>query len=546
MGLSGGFYFDDEWNIIRNQALHLDSFELEGLWNAALSGTAGPLGRPLAMLSFAINHIFFGLDPFYFKLVNLFLHIFCGWAIYVLSFTLSGYLPRIDVERRHFFAFLVMMLWLLHPLNLTPVLYSVQRMTGLSALFCLLSIITYLKARQCDALQWIKRIALYVCSLLVFWPLALASKENAALLPAFLFLIELIFLKFRKQDRSEKSFALIYTYAGLLIIPAVLIVFYCLVFPEWILGGYARRDFGFYERLLTESRVLIFYVGQLFFPLNSSLGIFHDDFSISKSLLSPWTTLPALIFIGLSVSWAFMQVRKLPVVAFGILFFFLAHALESSVFSLELVHEHRNYLASFSILFVVAYYLVVDLNKASKICYLLAGLLVAFLSVTTLARAAVWGAPVVHAISELSDHPQSPRANYSMGKRFAVYASSIKTSPKKNEAIQKAAEAFRRSAELRDSYTDGLFGLLLLEGIEGYAMGQQDYLELLNRLASAPFSSNNYNYLNSVLSCVESNDCKIAKSKVAALIEASLKNPGFYGKHKSQILRRFQEYVSDP
>lgn len=543
MGLSGGFYFDDEWNILRNQALQLDSLDIEGLWAAAMSGTAGPLGRPLSMLSFALNHVFFGLDPFYFKLVNLGIHLLAGWAIYALVLALCEQLPKIPVHRRNLFAFLVMLLWLLHPINLTTVLYSVQRMAGLSAIFCLLGMLFYVRARQLTESARVARAALYALSFIVCWPLALVSKENAVLFPAYLFLLELIFLKFSFVGQSKINPRLVVLYVALLIIPLLLASLYFLIFPEWILNGYARRDFTLYERLLTESRVLVFYLSQIFFPVNSSLGLFHDDFLISRSITAPWTTLASVVGVVFSVIWALVYFRKFPVIAFGILFFFGAHSIESSVFALELVHEHRNYLASFSVILVVAYYLIICAESSRRLTSFLSVCLVVFWGVSTTVRAAVWGQPVIHAVTEVENHPNSPRANYGVGKLYAIHASTLNESPQKTEAVAFAARYFENSANLRKGYTDGLFGLLMMEGLENYEMSSEAYEELLNRLAGEPFSNNNYNYLNSLFSCLEKGECSIAHSKVVSVVEACKENPGFSGRHRRKILERYENYL---
>ncbi|AZT84554.1 hypothetical protein EHN06_13935 [Marinobacter sp. NP-4(2019)] len=543
LGLSGGFYFDDEWNILKNQALQLDSLKLDELWNAALSGTAGPLGRPLVMLSFALNHVFFGLDPFYFKLVNLIVHLLCGWTMYALVIALCEYLPQVPVDRKRLLAFLVLLLWLLHPLNLTTVLYAVQRMAGLSALFCLLGMYAYVKARQVSVSSWGRRLCWYVCCFVLFWPLALASKENAALFPAYLFLIELVFLKFRSANRQTVSRPLVISYGFLFLLPSVLLVIYFAFSPDWILNGYAKRDFTLTERLLTQFRVLLFYIGQLVFPLNTSLGLFHDDFVVSKSIFSPWTTAVSILAVVAATSWAFVRIRRYSVVAFGILFFLAAHSLESTILGLELVHEHRNYLASFSFFFAIAYYLVIGGERYANLRAIMAISLVVFFSATTLARATVWGEPAIHTYSEVVNHPQSPRANYGMGKQYAVYASSLESSDQKAEALDQAAFYFERSAELRESYTDGLFGLFIMEGVEGYEMSEEAYQALLDRLANEPFSNNNYNYLNSIMSCLEAGRCNIHDMRLAELINACLENPEFDGGHRAHILERYREYV---
>jgi hypothetical protein len=313
--------------------------------------------------------------------------------------------------------------------------------------------------------------------------------------------------------------------------------------PDWIINRYEKRDFTLYERLLTESRILFFYLGQIILPINSSLGLFHDDISISKSIFSPWTTIISIVFLFFSIVWSFLRIRVFPVLSFGVLVFFAAHLIESSVLALELAHEHRNYLASFSILFVLAYYLVVGDLKTSNIRALVATFFVIFLGATTLDRAATWGEASMHVYTEVSNHPRSPRANYGMGKQYAIYANSVNDKEAKERALESAAQYFEKSADLRENYTDGLFALLMMEGIEDYRMKDFYYNQLVKRLAESPFANNNYNYLHGIFSCLEAGDCRISQEKIHSLIESALKNPGFSGRYKEQVMRRYRGYL---
>jgi len=169
--------------------------------------------------------------------------------------------------------------------------------------------------------------------------------------------------------------------------------------------------------------------------------------------------------------------------------------------------------------------------------------LVIFLGVATMTRASVWGVPALHIFSEVVNHPLSPRANYGMGKQYAIYASRLTDSVQKSDALDEAEYYFEKSSVLRKSYTDGLFGLLLMEGIEGRTMSEQSFQELLARLKDSPFSNNSYNYLNSVFDCLERGDCRLSREKVTGIIDACIKNSGFSGKHKIAIMRRYQEYL---
>ncbi|UUM28465.1 hypothetical protein NQU59_04990 [Acinetobacter colistiniresistens] len=81
-GLFGDYVFDDSGNILENKKIAITSIDWNSLNAAFWSGGAGPLGRPISMLSFALNYYFTGFDPYYFKLTNLIIHLVNGILIY--------------------------------------------------------------------------------------------------------------------------------------------------------------------------------------------------------------------------------------------------------------------------------------------------------------------------------------------------------------------------------------------------------------------------------------------------------------------------------
>ena len=84
-GLHGGYVFDDITNIIDNTSLHVVGNATWPEWMAAIySSPSSDLQRPLAMLSFAINHALTGLDPYWMKLTNLGIHLLNTWLVFLL------------------------------------------------------------------------------------------------------------------------------------------------------------------------------------------------------------------------------------------------------------------------------------------------------------------------------------------------------------------------------------------------------------------------------------------------------------------------------
>ena len=83
-GLYGGFFFDDSVNFLEPEEISIKELSWNALSGAWGSGYAGPLGRPISMVSFALNHYFSGFIPFYFKLTNVVIHLFNGLLVYLL------------------------------------------------------------------------------------------------------------------------------------------------------------------------------------------------------------------------------------------------------------------------------------------------------------------------------------------------------------------------------------------------------------------------------------------------------------------------------
>ena len=131
------------------------------------------------------------------------------------------------------------------------------------------------------------------------------------------------------------------------------------------LGGYQKRVFTLEQRLLTEPRVIWFYLSLLFYPIPSRLSLVHD-FAISQSLLEPVTTLISVLAIVALLLGATVYARRWPLIAFCVIFFFLNHLIESTILPLELVFEHRNYIPSMLLFLPLAILLVRVASTGSR------------------------------------------------------------------------------------------------------------------------------------------------------------------------------------
>lgn len=544
-GLKGGFIFDDFPNIVRNEAVAIDTLNYDDLRHAAFSGTAGPLKRPISSLSFAVNYYASGLDSYSFKAVNVLIHCINGLGIYLLTtLLLKAYqiTHGVRITRQHvfFISTVTAAAWLLHPLQLTSVLYVVQRMVELATFFCLLGLILYCVGR----LRQLKGRSGYLwigVSLLLATTLAALSKENGILLPILAAVIEITVFRFKIKNNKRSTFLMALS-AAIIFVP-ILATSYVLAFtPELLLSGYQTRDFTVYQRILTESRAIWFYISQIILPTNRELGIYHDDFRVSTGLLDPPWTLAASLGVGLLLTIAAFTLKRAPIVALGILFFFAGHAIESTILPLELIHEHRNYLPSYGLLLVVVYYsaypiLFLDSLRIRQAAIVL---FVGVLAFATAARSQMWSDPLSHATFEVENHPDSPRANLAMGEMYM----SLGLADKQNANIFLAAAKshFQRSSQLRESFRDGLFGLLVLSSKTNHSMPDDAFDDLINRLRDQPFSSNTVNWIAYLSECIAKAECNISAGKMTAIIQAALENETIKSRTKAELYTASSNY----
>jgi tetratricopeptide (TPR) repeat protein len=338
--LDSPFVFDDRQHIPDNPHIRLNELNLKNIVEAGFKSPAS--SRPIANISFALNYYFHKYDVMGYHAVNIAIHILTAVFIYLfVQATLTSPALKDKYSRTNLMAFLAALLWLVHPLQTQSVTYIVQRMTSMAAMFYILSFLLYVKGRFAILAKETSRLWFAGC--LLSWLLALGSKQIAATLPVFILLYEWYFF----QDLSIGWLKRNLRYAaGIFIIFCIVGLVYLGGKPlESIFGGYSHRDFTLIERLLTQFRVVVYYISLLVFPHPGRLNLDHH-FAISHSLTEPPTTLLCLlVIVGLSGLAVYLAKRR-RLLSFCILWFFGNLVLESSVLGLELIFEHRLYLPS--------------------------------------------------------------------------------------------------------------------------------------------------------------------------------------------------------
>jgi hypothetical protein len=179
--------FDDFPNIVDNAALHVTWQSNWQEWLAAMfSSPASELQRPLAMLTFAINHAITGLDPYWMKATNVGIHLLNAWLVFGLSRVLLDASQEDGIRRPssrgNIQAFWISGAWALNPINLLAVLFIVQRMESLCHTFVFAGLWMYLAGRRRLSKSG-SGLALMGTGLIGGTVLGMAVKESAALLP---------------------------------------------------------------------------------------------------------------------------------------------------------------------------------------------------------------------------------------------------------------------------------------------------------------------------------------------------------------------------
>jgi protein O-mannosyl-transferase len=403
-GLHGPWLLDDSVNLGPLRLQSMTWAEIQA--NIFASPRLGGWSRSLTLLTLAVTDYIYGVDTFPFKHHNLLLHLANGLLIFWfvrLLFTAAG-----RAGAANWAALIVAAIWLLHPLQVSTVLYVIQRLVLLSSFFSLLALCLYVEGRLLAHRRPLAGTAAIACALGFVWPLAIISKENAVLVVLVVPLLELFVLRWRTQSRRERTL-LRWLLAVFIALPIVLGTLYLALRAESLLAGYAGRDFTPVERFMTQAHVLWLYLKLIAFPIPGLMTLHHDGFPVQR-VLDSGTIVAALGLIAILAAAVLLR-RRAPLVGFGLAWFFAWHVLESSVLGLELVFEHRNYLALMG-LAVALVAAGAALMRAQKLRVPMAvGVvaLLAMLALNTAARAFVWSDYDLLIEADYQQHPTSPR-----------------------------------------------------------------------------------------------------------------------------------------
>ena len=535
VSLAAPLMFDDLPNLVENPLMQFERGSFDAWRAATVSGESGALLRPVSMFSFAVN---FGLEgefsPASLKAANLLIHLFCAVLVYRLAMLLFAAMGR-EREAASQLALLAASCWVLHPLHVSTVLYSIQRMAQLSTLFVLLGLVVYSHYR----LNWLRKtpgagevVAMLLWSALITC-IAMLSKENGVLLPWLALVLEVSVFRGRLGGRSYPSLGGVAV--ALLVLPVVGTALVYALNPEALASGYFSRDFSLQERVLTQLRVLWNYVSWFFWPDIRSMGFHHDDIVLSTGWLQPVSTLIAGVAWLLVLATAVFLGRRLPVLLLGALFFLVGHALESTVLPLEIAFEHRNYLPTVGLALIVACLLE---GLCSRLAYLRPRVIITpvlfILALLLAVRAYTWSDVTRLARADALNHPQSVRAQF-------LYADALYSQVGVGEAdtgisdgalLFAAREQFIKVNELAGGHATALVMLYFADTAYLAELEERpDWLVPLSvtLVSGGELTSSDHSAIESLTGCAVDGVCQADRAQILQLLNSLLQRfPGSY------------------
>ncbi|TDG15065.1 hypothetical protein E2F43_02155 [Seongchinamella unica] len=533
----------------------------------------------------AQNFVHGGIEAFYLKSVNLLIHLGVAALVYIFALqVLAVSHLSLSVSNKQWVAFIAVSIWVLAPLHVSTVLYAVQRMTQLSALFVLSSLIVFMFKRR----RWARNGAtigdVVATALWLFMLIFLAtfSKENGAL--ALWLITALEFTLFKGEWAGRKVRWL--ENLGVLALCFPLLVFFLVLFftPHALLSGYYGREFTVEERLLTQARLLWQYVFWIVLPDINSMGFQHDDVVVSTSLLGPVRTVFAVCFWGVCLLSAIMLKDRLPLFSLSVLFYLIGHFMESGIWPLEMVYEHRNYLPSISLAIFLALGIWLTAQRCRGLVrprLIISSLLV--LTFTALAlRVYTWADPIRLSSTNVHNHPNSSRSHFFLADALLEEYSRQRALDPENQQVKKYLIMARHHLEvMHQKNPRDVAALVLLHYMDSYhfpALGlNHDWIgKLKNLLLSRKLQPSDWTALDTLVDCMSRQLCEVnprsarqffdilherfprnssidlfeyrylssgnwsVKEKSALLYSAQKKDPGNTRVYQQQILERIE------
>jgi tetratricopeptide (TPR) repeat protein len=425
------------------------------------------------------------------------------WAIGTTLFKVTGWVHKE-------LAFVVAVLFLVHPCQTQAITYISQRFESMATVFYLSTIYCYLQARL--SLSRPHQIFLFICSA-GFALLGIFTKEVAATIPAMIMAVEWIILK-RWSLNLKKTLSWL-NYLQLFILG---IGFVCL-FMKIVGTDFDSIYFRFSasslshegdivtggKYVLTQMRVFLTFMRLLILPINQNLDY---DYPLSTGLFDPPLTLLGMGLIALMVFLIFRLRRKWPLIAFGLAWILITFSINTAP-RIQVIFEHKLYLISFGF-FLAAVCALSTIIKDRRILFALLMVLITALSWAGYKRNQVWENQLTMWSDVVQKSPHKARAYNGLGVAYESQGYLVDALSSFNQAIEinpfyehayngrgnvytkqgrfiQALSDYRKALEIDPGYADVYYNLGILYDKQGnFAQALFDYDLAIKKRSNYP------------------------------------------------------------
>lgn len=522
-GITGALYYDDYSNL--GGLASIDS--TKDALDFVFGGHAGPLGRPLALVSFLPHSAGWPENSEHVLFVNVIIHCLNFILLYILSKLLIQSTTEFCDRKLRCVAFFAAFLWAVLPIIASTTLIAIQRMTGLSSFFGLLGLVAFVACY--GKLSRTPRLALILqmSSLGLCTSIAIFAKESAALFPVYALVID-VFLAPRLQ--GDERYNKIRRF--LLLVPPLFVIFY--ISPlniDWF-KVHELRGFNPWERLNTQAVILWEYLVKAFLPQQpTSYGPFHDYYGVRE--IGLFTILSIVSWMVL-FCFAVVCSKKFRLAAFAILWFLSGHLIESTTVMLELYFEHRNYIALYGPCLAITLGAWSLRGKLSRVLPAVYIVYVTMLMAITLSMTTLWGQPLKAAEIWSVKHPGSARAVlHSVFQGMELESSELHAKNQdfsERERYYNSLMILDRTKRLcPDCINVRLQAMLYSCVIETPESREKRFIEMIDMAESSSLNPGVIDMLFNLSELVEANACEpLGHKQIISLIDRLEKNKQFY------------------
>ena len=459
------------------------------------------IDRGLLRISIAFNVYLDGFKPFGFHLLSLAFHILNALLLFFIfekcfqGFNLSAL--GWSKKRIRNVSFFAAVLFLCHPIQTESVIYIMSRSEVMASTFYLIGFLLFqhlLKRTSTSGLQY----SFYFLIILLIILLGFSVKQIVATLPA-----SMIFYYFFSCPNNSPSWQFLKKWKWpLVVICSALasLFFYKLFTDEAFLVGPSRTDqmVGRVKYMLSQPYVVIFYyLKKIFFPINLNID---PDIEVVINVFSSSFLIPLLCIIFLLVGS--FRVFKTRVIFFFLCWFFIILSPSSSIVTLhDLAAEHRTYLASAGIFFLLAYGTSEILNEFGKTqplkIMLIFCFLVGTLGVLTIKRNTVWKSELSLWQDSFKKSPYKLRPLINLARAHSLLGDTEKAIQYYHEALNRGPLIFAVNYNLGDLY---MKKGLVLDAIKRFLVATRispETPETFARLGDIYLSQKNFKLANS-------------------------------------------------